>query len=184
MAVTNASAGQQRPASQSHNPSTAKGPGVKRTRIMRGLTIGKLAEAAHVHIETVRYYERVGLMPPPQRTRGGHRSYHDGHARRLIFICHARRMGFTIADIRSLLSIHGRGRTSCAEVRQIAISRLESLRERLGELKRMECLLADAISPCLEKASSVCVLLDMLDGPAPDPGQMPKRQGTCDLNRQ
>lgn len=86
-------------------------------------------------------------------------------------------MGFTIADIRSLLSIHEPGRTSCGEVRQIAISRLESLRERLDDVKRKEGLLADAVSHCPEQASSVCVLLEMLEGPTPDPGRSPKARG-------
>jgi len=155
---------------------------VKHVSVMRVLTIGKLAQSVRVNIETVRYYERIGLMPPPARTQGGHRCYRDGDARRLIFICRARQMGFTIADIRSLLSIHALGPTSCAQVRQIAISRLESLRERLHDLKRKESLLADAVSHCPEQASSVCVLLDMLDAPACDARRSPMTPRTCALN--
>jgi MerR family transcriptional regulator, mercuric resistance operon regulatory protein len=121
-------------------------------------------------------------MLPPARTQGGHRCYRDVDAGRLIFIRHARQMGFTIVDIRSLLSIHEPGRTSCAQVRQIAISRLQSPRERLYDLKRKACLLADAVSHCPEQTSSVCVFLEMLEAPTPDSGRSPKAPRPCAFN--
>ena len=89
---------------------------------MRGLTIGRLAEETGVNLETVRYYERIGLMPRPDRTAGGHRSYSKAHARRLAFIRRARELGFGLGEIRALLVLAEPGRTSCAEVQAIATS--------------------------------------------------------------
>ena len=70
-----------------------------------GLKIGQLAQAAEVNFETVRYYERIGLMPRPIRTKGGHRHYGHEHLRQLTFIRRARELGFPIEEIRSLLAL-------------------------------------------------------------------------------
>jgi len=87
----------------------------------RGLSIGQLAAAAGVNLETVRYYERIGLMPPPARTGGGHRAYDSAHVQRLAFIRHARALGFGIEDIRALLTLaapgRGPGHCQCAPIR-------------------------------------------------------------------
>jgi DNA-binding transcriptional MerR regulator len=72
---------------------------------MQALTNGRLAEAAGVNLETVRYYERIGLMPSPDRTTGGHRAYEPEHVRRLTFIRRVRDLGFGIGDIRALLAL-------------------------------------------------------------------------------
>ena len=72
---------------------------------MEKLTIGRLADGAGVNLETIRYYERIGLMPKPGRTEGGHRNYASAHVRRLTFIRRARELGFAIEDIRALLDL-------------------------------------------------------------------------------
>src|SRR5579863_7621733 len=95
---------------------------------MQGLTIGKLAGAAGVHLETIRYYERIGLMPEPGRTAGGYRSYGADHARRLAFIRRARELGFGIEGIRTLLNLAAPGRASCAEVRALTMAHLDDVR--------------------------------------------------------
>jgi MerR family mercuric resistance operon transcriptional regulator len=87
---------------------------------LRGLTIGRLADAAGVNLETIRYYERIKLMPRPGRTRGGHRVYEAEHIRRLVFIRRARELGFGIGDIRALLALAEPKRISCDKVRAIA----------------------------------------------------------------
>jgi DNA-binding transcriptional MerR regulator len=71
----------------------------------RDFTIGEISEQTGVHIETVRYYEKVGLLPPPPRTEGGHRLYADDHLKRIIFIRRSRELGFTLDDIRNLLGL-------------------------------------------------------------------------------
>jgi MerR family transcriptional regulator, mercuric resistance operon regulatory protein len=130
---------------------------------MRGMTIGNLAEAAAVNLETVRYYERIGLMPEPGRTSGGHRSYGREHARRLTFIRRARELGFSIEEIRALLDLAEPGHTSCAQVKVIAASHLEQVRAKLDDLTKLERILAETIKRCSAQPSPTCPVLDMLD---------------------
>ena len=132
---------------------------------MSDLTISKLAEGAGVHLETVRYYERIGLMPEPGRTRGGHRSYAATHVRRLRFIRRARELGFTLDDIRTLLELAEPGRASCGEVQKIASLHLQSVRAKLADLARMERLLTDTVTQCSGDGSLACPVLEMLDAP-------------------
>lgn len=129
---------------------------------MRELTIGRLAEKTGVNLETVRYYERIGLMPPPERTAGGHRSYTEAQARRLAFIRRARELGFSLDEIRTLLTLSEPGRASCAEVQPIAQAHLESVRAKRADLARLERILADTVSRCTGTASPECPVLDML----------------------
>ncbi len=95
---------------------------------MRTLTIGRLAAAAGVNLETVRYYERINLMPPPARTGSGHRAYEEGHVRRLAFIRRARELGFSIEQIRALLALADPTRGTCAEVKEVARIHLDEVR--------------------------------------------------------
>jgi len=83
---------------------------------MRPLTIGTLAKASGVHLETVRYYERIGLMPKPSRTASNYRNFGPEHVARLSFIRRAREIGFSIREIRELLVLAEPGRAPCAEV--------------------------------------------------------------------
>ena len=89
----------------------------------RSLTIGRLADSAGVNLETVRYYERIGLMPAPARTDGGHRSYEPEHAQRLRFIRRSRELGFGIDAIRRLIALSEPGVQACCEVRDMAAMR-------------------------------------------------------------
>src|SRR5687768_12101598 len=93
------------------------------------LTIGKVAAATGTKVETVRYYERIGLLPAPRRTGGNYRSYDTGHLNRLAFIRRSRDLGFTIEQIRDLLDLADQKERSCAAVDAIA-------RQHLGEVQR------------------------------------------------
>ena len=86
----------------------------------RSLTIGRLANSAGVNLETVRYYERIGLMPAPARTEGGHRSYEPEHVQRLRFIRRSRELDFGIDAIRRLIALSEPGVHACCEVRDMA----------------------------------------------------------------
>jgi MerR family transcriptional regulator, mercuric resistance operon regulatory protein len=131
---------------------------------MQPLTIGRLAAATGVNLETVRYYERIELMPPPARTASGHRAYEQAHVRRLAFIRRARELGFTIADIRTLLALAAPSRVSCAEVREIARTHLNEVRAKLVDLARLEDILAATIAQCSGDPAPSCPVLDMLEG--------------------
>ncbi|MEE7492059.1 helix-turn-helix domain-containing protein [Methylobacterium oryzae] len=131
----------------------------------RGFTIGQLAAATEVNLETVRYYERIGLMPPPARTEGGHRAYEPAHVRRIAFIRHARALGFGIEDIRALLTLAAPGHRSCAEVRDIASAHLSEVRTKLAHLTRLERILSATVDQCSGAPTPACPVLDMLDAP-------------------
>ena len=129
---------------------------------MRSFTIGRLAAAAGVNLETVRYYERINLMPPPARTASGHRAYEESHIRRLTFIRRARELGFSIEQIRDLLALAEPTRTSCAEVREIARTHLDEVRAKLADLAKLEHLLAETVDRCSGDPAPSCPVLDML----------------------
>jgi MerR family transcriptional regulator, mercuric resistance operon regulatory protein len=126
------------------------------------LAIGELSRLTGVHIETIRYYERVGMLIAPSRTAGGRRLYDHGYVRTLAFIRRARELGFTLEEIRALVELSGSERPSCAEVRKIASHHLEDVRRKLADLTRLEAILAETVARCVRNASPVCPVLDML----------------------
>ena len=130
---------------------------------MRGLTIGRLAEANGVNLETVRYYERIGLMPEPERTSGGHRLYGAAEARRLAFIRRARELGFPLENIRALLALNDAEDISCAQVRDIAGIHLDDVDRKIEDLKRLRRILAKAVDACPGEGGDGCPVLDLLN---------------------
>ena len=136
-------------------------------RPSRGLTIGKLAAASGVNLETIRYYERIGLMPAPDRTEGGHRLYEDDHRRRLVFVRRGRELGFSLGEIRALLDLARPQRRACGEVEKIAAAHLEDVRAKIADLVRLEALLSDTIRRCEGQADApACPVLDLLEADA------------------
>jgi MerR family mercuric resistance operon transcriptional regulator len=133
----------------------------------RGLTIGRLAAAAGVNLETIRYYERIRLMPRPGRTRGGHRIYSTDHVKRLAFIRRARELGFSIEDIRTLLVLSEPKRISCDRVKVIASAHLAAVRVKVADLSRLEALLAAAVAQCAGEVAPTCPVIDMLSPERP-----------------
>ena len=97
-----------------------------------GLSIGRLAALTGVHLETIRYYERIGLMPEPARTDGSHRVYFDAHRQRLAFVQRARKLGFSIEDIRALLALSEPDRRCCGDVERIAAAHLQNVRAKIA----------------------------------------------------
>jgi MerR family mercuric resistance operon transcriptional regulator len=128
-----------------------------------GLSIGRLAALTGVHLETIRYYERIGLMPAPERTDGGRRMYADAHRRRLAFVYRARQLGFSLEDIRALLALSEPPRRSCREVELIAAAHLADVRAKIADLARLEALLATAVSCCVRDDVPTCPVLDLLE---------------------
>jgi MerR family mercuric resistance operon transcriptional regulator len=126
------------------------------------LSIGELSRLTGVHIETIRYYERVKMLPTPLRTSGGRRVYDQSQRRTLGFIRRARELGFSLDEIRALLDLDGSGRAACAEVREIATRRLTTVREKLAELVRLEAFLSDTVAQCANGFTPQCPVLDVL----------------------
>lgn len=126
------------------------------------LTIGALARAAGVHVQTLRYYEREGLLVASARTAGGQRRYTQSDRRRLQFIRHAREFGFSIDQIRELTELsadHGR---SCAEIDAIARRHRDRVRHRIRLLREMESELDRMVNECAGGRVTNCRVLEIL----------------------
>jgi MerR family transcriptional regulator, mercuric resistance operon regulatory protein len=116
-----------------------------------------------VNIETIRYYERIRMMPTPPRTASGRRVYGTADLWRLAFIRRARELGFSLDEIRALLRLGGPEKASCREVREIATHHLEDIRAKLRDLRKLERLLAKTVARCSGKMAPDCPVLDILD---------------------
>ncbi len=127
------------------------------------LAIGELSRLTGVNIETIRYYEKVSLLPAPLRTEGGHRLYGPRERRTLAFIRRARELGFTLDEIRALLDLGGPGKASCSEVKQIAAHHLDDIRAKIADLRKLERLLASTIAKCSGRKAPDCPVIDILD---------------------
>jgi MerR family mercuric resistance operon transcriptional regulator len=126
------------------------------------LSIGEMARRTGCRVETIRYYERCGILPPPARTEGGHRIYGTAHLKRLGFIRRARDLGFTLDEVRALLRLADQKDSRCAEARDLAARHLAALRARLAELRRLETVLAGMIAGCETEAAPACPLIEAL----------------------
>ena len=130
------------------------------------LTIGTLAAATGCHIETIRYYERVGVLPKVERSAGGYRLYGAAQVRLLRFVRRARELGLPLEEIRELLRLSSGRSRSCVAVRRIAERHLASVRARLADLRRMEGTLADLVGQCDSGVVPHCPLIEAIQGPA------------------
>ena len=126
-------------------------------------TIGQLAQRTGANIETIRYYERIGLLPVANR-KGRYRSYDATDVARLGFVRRSRELGFSIREVRTLLDLAAGGHESCAEVRDLASVHLHDVRSRIADLRRMERALATTVRACDAGDDAGCPLIDALEG--------------------
>jgi DNA-binding transcriptional MerR regulator len=129
---------------------------------MSAIAIGKLADLAATKIQTIRYYEEIGLILPFKRTQGGHRLYNAEDVSRLKFIRHARELGFGIEEIRDLLKLSDNPETSCAAADSIAKSHLAQVEIRLTKLKSLRKELQRMIGECGHGRVSQCRVIEIL----------------------
>ncbi|MDA1100126.1 MAG: helix-turn-helix domain-containing protein [Proteobacteria bacterium] len=123
---------------------------------------GKLAKRAGCHLETVRYYEQIGLLLPPERSQGGHRLYKIDDQRRLRFIMRGRELGFSIDELRSLLSLVDSKAYTCGEVHDLSVDHLTSVQQKIADLKRLEKTLSRISDECSGGAVPECPVIDAL----------------------
>ena len=128
---------------------------------MGTFTIGRLADAAGVHVETVRYYERRGLIEPPPRSPSGYRQYSAGDLWRLQFIARGKQLGFTLAEIADVLGDVDRTPDAVLAAAQAKIAAVD---ERLAELARMRCRLEQLADLCRDGDAADCVALRVAAG--------------------
>jgi MerR family mercuric resistance operon transcriptional regulator len=125
------------------------------------IPIGEISRRTGCNIETIRYYERIGLIPAPPR-RGRYRSYRTEDVGRLGFVRRARELGFTLDEVRALLGLAASGKASCAEARDLANVHLRDVRARLADLARMERVLAETVRACDTGDETSCPLIAAL----------------------
>ena len=141
---------------------------------MIGMKIGELAKATGTGVETVRYYEKIGLLPKVARTDGNYRSYGSEEVSRLSFIRRARDLGFSLDQVRNLLSLADDQQRPCCEVDAIARQHLETVDSKLADLTALRAELSDLILQCGRGSIADCRILDAL---APSRGDKTKKMG-------
>ena len=128
----------------------------------RRLPIGRLSKQTGINIETIRYYEKAGLVPPPPRSEGGHRLYDERHLRRLIFLRRSRELGFSLNEIRTLLNLVEGDDYTCNEVKGLTLQHLQSVRDKIRDLRRLERALTDIAAQCDGGPTQACPILESL----------------------
>ncbi len=130
---------------------------------IESFSIGELSRCCGVNIETIRYYERIKMLPAPPRTASGRRVYGPAEKRTVAFIRRSRDLGFTLGEIRTLLALGGPECASCADVRKIASAHLATIRSKLSDLVELKSILTETVTQCSGGASPDCPVLDILD---------------------
>lgn len=131
------------------------------------IQIGTLSQRTGVHIETIRYYERVGVLPRPPRSAGGFRSYGSEDIRRLAFIRRLRELGFSLDGVRALLDLAETPRAKCGEVRAMAAHHLAEVQMKIADLRRMQRVLKDMVASCDRGITPNCPIIEELWDGAP-----------------
>ncbi len=126
------------------------------------IPIGELSQATGCNIETIRYYERIGLLRAPARTAGRFRRYSLADTKRLAFVRRARNLGFTLEEVRGLLRLADKRDRSCAEVRDLAAFRLRDVRAKISDLRKMERILRGMVLQCADGTLPDCPLIESL----------------------
>lgn len=125
-------------------------------------SIGALAKRTGTKVQTIRYYEQIGLLPDPDRTKGGQRRYRETDLDRLSFIRHARQLGFSLDAIRELLDLSDTPDHSCTDVDRIARRQLKEVEDRIARLKTLRVELKRMIADCKQDTVADCRVLEVL----------------------
>lgn len=134
---------------------------------MSRLTIGSVAKAAGVNLETIRFYERRGLLPEPPRTDGGYRVFPPETIRRIRFIKRAQELGFSLREIQELLALRVDSRTSCADVRRRAQAKIADVEQKMRALQVIRKALVRLTAACTGRGPvSACPIIESLDSGA------------------
>jgi MerR family copper efflux transcriptional regulator len=135
------------------------------------LTIGTVAREAGVSAQTLRYYEREGLLDPPPRTRSGYRAYDRSAVSQISFIRRAQKLGFTLKEIRELLELQADGIADCDEVRNAVVAKLDDVERKIEQLAHIRAALAGLVETCTGDGPACrCIIIDnMKSAPGPAP---------------
>lgn len=139
--------------------------------MMGDYSIGQLARQTGYAVQTLRYYEDIGLLPPPPRSTGGQRRYASNHLKRLSFIKHARELGFDIPAVRALLALSEHPDEPCADADRIASEHLTLIDEKIRQLQEMRAEVTRMIAACGQASIARCAVIEGLAEPASQPAQ-------------
>ena len=129
---------------------------------MENISRGTLSKLSGVNGETIRYYEKIKLMPDPTRSSSGYRIYADSHLKRLSFIKRCRELGFTLKEIAALLLLVEGGEYTCAEVRDHTMTHLNDVDKKIRDLRKMQRTLKTMISECEGELVPECPIIESL----------------------
>ena len=127
-----------------------------------GLSIGALSKQSGVNVETVRYYEKIGVMPTAARSASGYRVYSSHHVRRLHFVRRGRELGFSLDELRNLLRLVDGHTFTCAEVHALTVEHLRDIRQKIVDLRRLERVMSDMAAKCKGDQVPECPIIDAL----------------------
>ena len=131
---------------------------------MHGLTVGEVARRTAVHIETLRYYERQGLVARPPRSRSNYRLYPEQTVRRVQFIKRAQQLGFSLKEIQEVLALRAEPQAQCADVRERALAKIHEIEHKVRTLQAMHTALTKLVAACAGRgAVTDCPILASLD---------------------
>ncbi|MEP0321758.1 MerR family transcriptional regulator [Bauldia litoralis] len=130
--------------------------------LAKGFQRAELARKTGCHLETIRYYEKIGLMPDPPRTPAGYRVYDESHAVRIRFILRGRELGFSIEEMKGLLELVDGDTQTCAAVKKRTDEHLRNVRAKIRDLKRVERVLATTAAQCSGQEVPECPVLEVL----------------------
>lgn len=129
-------------------------------------TIGDVARATGTRVETVRYYERIGLLPPPERSAGNYRLYGEAHLNALSFVRRARNLGFSLDQVRALMTLADARQQSCAQVDALVRGHLDEIGRKIDDLRALQHELDGLLSQCTRGTVAQCRVIEAL-GPRP-----------------
>ncbi len=147
-------------------------------KIATEFTIGELSKRTGVNIETIRYYEKIGIMPNPPRSSGGYRMYSNPHLERLSFVRRSRELGFSQPEVRKLLILVDEHSYTCSEVQEMTTKHLRTVRDKINDLRKLEKALANMVSECDGGNIPDCPIVDILSA-LPDPD----KKGPVDIDQ-
>ena len=129
---------------------------------MREYTIGEVSRLTQVKVETIRYYEKIGIMPNPPRSSGGYRMYSTTHLERLSFVRRSRELGFSQPEVRRLLKLVDEHNYTCGEVQSLTLHQLENVRAKIADLRKLEKTLAAMAAECEGGTIPECPVIEAL----------------------
>lgn len=132
---------------------------------MEELTVGQLAKKAEINLETIRYYEKINLMPNPKRKESRYRIYDLNDLKRILFIKRAKELGFTLKEIKELLEMKIESKSTCGDVKHLAENKILDVEEKIKDLQKIKKVLNKLVSQCVNEEISMdeCPILDTIE---------------------